>query len=143
MWGQIKAQLGQPEVVGSFVQATATVLSALIVGLIGALIAARHARERDRQDREAQWRSHAVELTKLDLERKLKTREPADTRRLRPSILDFLANYRDLQELGGRSAADLYDVIRLKRIAAANTTAAPANASDTQSITDSTTLSDT
>jgi Putative Ig domain len=52
----------------------------------------------------------------LDLERKLKTRSATDTSPLRPSILDFLANYRDLQELGSKSPTDLYEIIKSKRI---------------------------
>lgn len=35
----------------------------------------------------------------------LKTRSPTDTRPIRPSILDFLANYRDLQDLDKASSA--------------------------------------
>ena len=71
---------------------------------------------RDRQDREAEWRKHAIDLTKLDLERKLKTRPDTDKSPLRPSILDFLANYRDLQELGQRSPKELYLLIESQRI---------------------------
>lgn len=108
-----------PEVVsflGDVAQAVGTLIAALIVGVCGALIARRHSRERDRQDRESQWRTHAIELTKLDLERKLKTSAPDGSVRLRPSILDFIANYRDLQELGARSPRDLYILIEEQRI---------------------------
>jgi hypothetical protein len=73
---------------------------------------------RDRQDREAEWRKHAIELSKLDLDRKLKTRSANDMTPLRPSILDFLANYRDLQELGTKSPKELYLDVEKKRIAA-------------------------
>ena len=97
-----------PDVVSSVITGAATLMAAVIVGLFGTLIGAWLSRQRDRQDRESQWRSHAVELTKLDLERKLKTRDPHDRQPLRPSILDFLANYRDLQELGKLSPKDLY-----------------------------------
>src|SRR5690348_15340168 len=79
--------------------ATGAVISAIITGIAAKFIVGA----RDRQDKEVEWRKHAIELTKLDLERKLKTRDPSDTTRLRPSILDFLANYRDLQELGEKS----------------------------------------
>lgn len=105
-----------PKVFSGLIQALGTILSALIVGVAGALISRRYARERDRQDKESQWRQHAIELTKLDLERKLKTRPVDDVGPLRPSILDFLANYRDLQELGLRTPAELYGTILEKRI---------------------------
>lgn len=35
--------------------------------------------------------------------------------RLNTSILDFLANYRDLSELGTKTPKELYDVIKEKR----------------------------
>jgi hypothetical protein len=95
---------------------------AAFFGLLGALVTVLVTRfvlgPRDRQDREAEWRKHAIELSKLDLDRKLKTRAPDDTTPLRPSILDFLANYRDLQELGSKSPKELYLHIEEKRIAA-------------------------
>jgi hypothetical protein len=105
-----------PDVVSSLITGAATLLAAIIVGVFGAFIGACFSRQRDRQDRESQWRSHAVELTKLDLERKLKTRDPNDRQPLRPSILDFLANYRDLQELGESSPKDLYLRIQESRV---------------------------
>jgi len=105
-----------PDVVSSLITGAATLLAAVIVGVFGAFIGAWFSRQRDRQDRESQWRSHAVELTKLDLERKLKTRDPNDRQPLRPSILDFLANYRDLQELGELSPKDLYLRIQESRV---------------------------
>jgi hypothetical protein len=112
----------------SLIQAGGTVLAALAIGVAGGLISAKYSRERDRQDKESQWRTHAIELTKLDLQRRLWTLEhgasgghgvtvPAkDGEPPRPSILDFLANYRDLQELGARSPSDLYETILKKRI---------------------------
>jgi hypothetical protein len=106
----------EKEVAAALVQATGTVLAAVIVGVAGALIGGRYSRARDRQDRESQWRQHAIELTKLDLERKLKTHQPGTDPPLRPSILDFLANYRDLQELGQLSPKDLYLKIEENRI---------------------------
>ena len=100
----------------SLVQAIGTVVAALIVGVAVALISIRYSRERDRQDKESQWRSHAIELTKLDMQRKLSTRKPKDKTRIRPSILDFLANYRDLQELGTVTPSELYKKIKETRI---------------------------
>jgi hypothetical protein len=47
---------------------------------------------------------------------RIKTRQPADTRPLRSSILDFLANYRDLRELDKALPRDLYTVIEAMRI---------------------------
>jgi len=92
------------------------IASALITVVLGEFVVAPFLGARDRQDREVEWRKHAIELTKLDLDRKLKTRDPADTTPLRPSILDFLANYRDLQELGDKSPRELYEIIATKRI---------------------------
>jgi hypothetical protein len=97
----------------------ATLLAALIVSMVGtigaALITKRLQQARDLQDRESQWRSHAIELTKLDAERLMKrrevTREP-----LEPFILTFLANYRDLSELGQYSPKELYLKILRDRI---------------------------
>jgi hypothetical protein len=112
----------------SFIQASGTLFAALAVGVAGGLISAYYSGERDRQDKESQWRSHAIELTKLDLQRQLWTREhreragsgvegaAMDGEPLRPSILDFLANYRDLHELGTRTPAELYDKILRDRI---------------------------
>ena len=71
---------------------------------------------RDKQDREVEWRKHAIELSKLDLERKIKSVSFSKDNPLRPSILDFLANYRDLQELGQKSPAQLYKRILEARI---------------------------
>ncbi len=107
----------ETDVVSAVVGGAATVLGALIVGVAGGLITQRLSRERDRQDKESQWRQHAIELTKLDLERKTKARESGASQPLRPSILDFLANYRDLQELGASSPAQLYLKIERSRIA--------------------------
>ena len=92
--------------------ATGAVVVAVITGLITKFVVGA----RDRQDREVEWRKHAIELTKLDLDRKLKTRSATDTRPMRPSILDFLANYRDLQDLDKASPRDLYVTIQAMRI---------------------------
>jgi len=96
--------------------ATGAVLSALVTGLLGKLIVTPFLGARDKQDREVEWRKHALELTKLELERKLKSGRDLRAQPLRPTILDFLANYRDLQELGSKTPAQLYDKIRKDRI---------------------------
>lgn len=105
------------EVLGAIIQGIGTVFGALIVGIAGVRISNKYSRERDRQDKESQWRSHAIELTKLDLQRKIKARELNPRKKpLRPSILDFLANYRDLEELDTQSPADIYLKVKEKRI---------------------------
>jgi hypothetical protein len=98
------------------VTALAGATGAVIVGVITGVVTKFVVGARDRQDREVEWRKHAIELTKLDLDRKLKTRSPTDTRPMRPSILDFLANYRDLQDLDKASPRDLYVTIQAMRI---------------------------
>ena len=100
--------------------ASGAVISAIVTAIIGKVIVSPFLSARDQQDREVEWRKHAVELTKLDLERKLRVRQASDTTRIRPSILDFLANYRDLQELGQKSPRELYQIIQTKRIASAD-----------------------
>ena len=80
------------------------------------MITRKYSREKDRQEKEAQWRDHAIELTKLDLERKLKRYEADRSISLRPSILDFLANYRDLLELDNVAPKALYVNILENRI---------------------------
>ena|SRR6185437_12568872 len=92
--------------------ATATVVGAIITGIAAKFFVGA----RDKQDREVEWRKHAIELTKLDLDRKLKTRSTTETQPIRPSILDFLANYRDLQDLDKASPRDLYVTIQAMRI---------------------------
>jgi putative Ig domain-containing protein len=96
--------------------ACGAIASAIITVIFGKLVVTPFLGARDKQDREVEWRKHAIELTKLDLDRKLKTRAAGDTSPLRPSILDFLANYRDLQELGDRSPRQLYEIISTARI---------------------------
>lgn len=110
--------------------AIGAIIAAVITAIVSKLIVTPFLGARDRQDKEAEWRKHAIELTKLDLERKLKTRSPADTNPIRPSILDFLANYRDLQELGDKSPKELYTKIISDRVKAPNAVP-PANARDT------------
>jgi hypothetical protein len=112
---------GTLSIIVSVIGAIGAILGATIAGIIGKVLVTPFLGARDRQDREIEWRKHAIELTKLDLDRKLKTRAATDTTPLRPSILDFLANYRDLQELGVRTPKDLYNIIKANRI----TTSAP------------------
>ena len=107
--------LTQPQIVAGLITAGGTILGALIVGIAGTIISRRYTRARDLQDRESQWRSHAIELTKLEVQRKLACRL-ADDPRPRPAILDFLANYRDLQELGSKTPRELYETIEANRI---------------------------
>lgn len=115
--GQFFQELGKlsPGVIAAIaalIGVAGTILAAVITAVIGKLIVGA----RDKQDREVEWRKHAIELTKLDLERKLKTRVPTDKNPIRPSILDFLANYRDLQELGEKTPKELYKLIMRQRI---------------------------
>ena len=113
----LKAQL---QMWAAIITASGTVLGAIIVGIFGTLITKKYSREKDRQEKEAQWRDHAIELTKLDLERKLKRYEVDRTISLRPSILDFLANYRDLLDLDKVAPKALYlDILetRIKQVA--------------------------
>lgn len=104
------------ELLAAIISGIATIAGAIIVGIFGTLIAQRYSREKDRQDKESQWRNHAIELTKLEVERKLKRFEKDPSIPLRPSILDFLANYRDLTELDRVSPKDLYRKILDGRI---------------------------
>jgi hypothetical protein len=70
-------------------------------------------------DTEIETRSHAVELTKLEIGRKLEAwkADPNEKKRpLRPVIQDFLAVYRDLEELYTVSPKDLYEKIQKHRI---------------------------
>jgi hypothetical protein len=111
--GMSEAEL---KAITALAQAIATVLSAFIIGVAGAFITSLFNRRRDQEQRESWWRGHALELTKLDLERKLGTRNPQTAEPLRPSILDFLANYRDLQQLGDMTPAQLYQKIEDDRV---------------------------
>lgn len=103
-------------VFGAFFGMIGAIIAALITGVASKLVVTPFLGARDKQDREVEWRKHALELTKLDLDRKLRTRAANDTRPVRPSILDFLANYRDLQELGSVSPKELYLKIERDRI---------------------------
>jgi uncharacterized Zn-finger protein len=108
----------QPDHVSAVFAASGTVAAAFVVAVVGtigaALIAARLQRKRNEQDRESQWRSHAIELTKLDAERLMRRAAPEQV--MRPFILTFLAIYRDLQELGTRTPAELYKKIIEDRV---------------------------
>lgn len=107
-------------VLSALAGAIGAILAATITAIISKLLVTPFLGARDRQDKEAEWRKHAIELAKLDLARKLKTRSPADTNPVRPSILDFLANYRDLQELGAKSPKQLYAKILSDRVKSPN-----------------------
>lgn len=104
--------------VASVIEAGGTVAAAIIVAVAGGLISNLYNRERDRQQKEAQWREHALELTKLDLQRKLSPRGTSATKPIRPSVLDFLANYRDLTELDRTPPGELYAKILKGRLKA-------------------------
>lgn len=101
---------------GVVVKAIASLLAVIIVGFFAKPFASIWLSARDKQDKEVEWRNHAIELTKLNLEGRMKLRETDHTIALRPSILDFLANYRDLQELGAKSPKELYSIIESSRI---------------------------
>ena len=89
------------------------IVSAILTAVLGKFLVSPFLGARDKQDREVEWRKHAIELTKLDLERRLRS---GGSTQLRPSILDFLANYRDLQELGQKTPKQLYLDILIDRI---------------------------
>lgn len=127
-----KLQPATMTAVTAVVGATAAVIVGVITGVITKFVVGA----RDRQDREVEWRKHAIELTKLDLDRKLKTRAPTDIRPLRPSILDFLANYRDLQDLDKASPRDLYATILAMRIKKQNITTPEPSAKESPAATE-------
>jgi hypothetical protein len=102
--------------VAALAGAVGAIVAALITVVLGKLLVTPFLGARDKQDREVEWRKHAIELTKLDLERKLHSGTDVRAKPLRPCILDFLANYRDLQELGQKTPTALYQEIIDKRI---------------------------
>lgn len=106
---------GTLQFLGSLVTGLSGVIGVIVVAVVTRIIAGRWLSARDHQDREVEWRNHAIALAKLDLERHKRNRENPYEPKLRPSILDFLANYRDLQELGERPIKDLYEDINKKR----------------------------
>lgn len=113
----MKAWWTDLELVKAVITAAGSVVAALIVAIAGTLLSRFFARARDRQDKEAQWRDHAIELAKLDLQRHLDGAPPEKRQRqMRPSILDFLANYRDLKELDTKTPRELYETIMEKRL---------------------------
>ena len=101
--------------IGALAGACGAIGAAIVTALMSKLIVTPFLSARDRQDKEAEWRKHAIELTKLAVDIKLKT-QTSDGNPIRPPILDFLANYRDLQELGTKSPKELYLKIRKDRI---------------------------
>ena len=101
---------------GAVITATGTICGAFIVAIGGGIITLLYNRQRDKQDLENARRAHAIEVTKLEVERKLRTRPPNATTPGRPVILDFLANYRDLTDLGILSPRELYLKILNERI---------------------------
>jgi hypothetical protein len=116
----------------AFAGASGAVIAAIITAIIAKFFVTPFLGARDKQDKEVEWRKHAIELTKLDLERKIKTRQPTDMRPLRPSILDFLANYRDLRELDKASPRDLYTAIEAMRITQLDPPANPSPGPETK-----------
>jgi hypothetical protein len=129
------------EVLKVAIPALGPIIAAIIAGIAGAWITHRYAVKREEAeskaiderhkkdiealdkrhdlDKESEWRSHAVELTKLEIQRKLeiwKLTEEDKRSKLRPAILDFLANYRDLIELDKITPRDLYLKILSVRI---------------------------
>ncbi len=113
-----KVPAGVLTAIAAIAGAIGAVLAALASVLLGKLLVTPFLGARDKQDREAEWRNHALELTKLDQERKLKSGRDFVANPLRPSVLDFLANYRDLQELGKKSPKELYVLIVERRMKA-------------------------
>ncbi|MDT0685581.1 hypothetical protein [Autumnicola psychrophila] len=101
------------DIIAALITASATLFSAFIIGIAGGIISHMYAKERDKQDKESQWRNHAIELTKLDLQRKTLNTKNGKIPRI--SILDFLANYRDLKELDYKSPKELYSIIKESR----------------------------
>lgn len=95
-------------------QAGGAIIAALIVGLLGGLITFGYNVHRTRQDRESQWRNHAIELTKLDLQRKLSSRTVVTNLPIQPSIHDFLNNYRQLKKLDSMTVEAVYNEIVTK-----------------------------
>jgi hypothetical protein len=100
-----------------------------------AAIAARQEKElevlqkRYEFDRESAWRSHAIELAKLEMQRKLeewKTKPDGQKNPIWPSTMDFLAAYRDLQELNDTPPGVVWQRIYTQRIARPRASADPA-----------------
>jgi hypothetical protein len=138
------------EVLKVAIAALGPIIAALIVGIAGVLITSHYASKREQTersalndrhakdlvaierrhdlDKESEWRAHAVELTKLEFQRKLdawKENPVKPKPPLRPIILDFLAIYRDLQELDKASPKELYKKISESRITRRPSASAP------------------
>jgi hypothetical protein len=107
-----KLPQGTVSAIATMSGAIGAIISCIITIIIGKVLLSA----RDKQDKEVEYRKHAIELTKMDLERKLRTIQNKPKLPLRPSILDFLANYRDLQELNRTNVKELYLKIEEKRI---------------------------
>ena len=96
------------DLVGTVIAAVATLVGIALTAVLGKVLSSAWLSARDRLDKETEWRSHAIELTKLDVQKKIERFKIDPSIQLRPSILDFLAIYRDLQELGSQSPKELY-----------------------------------
>ena len=103
------------DLLGTIITAVATMVGIVLTALLGKILSSAWLTARDRLDRETEWRNHAIELTKLDAQRKIERFKLDNTIKLRPPVLDFLANYRDLQELGEKTTKDLYLDIQRQR----------------------------
>ena len=101
--------------IGTVITALATLVGITLTALLGKLLGAAWLSARDRLDKETEWRNHAIELTRLETQKKIERFKLDQSIQLRPSILDFLAIYRDLQELGNKSPKELYREILDKR----------------------------
>lgn len=103
-------------------EAFGSIGAAIILGIVANRIRDRYQKEKDRQDKDAQWRQHAIDLTRLELERKIEQFKKSTQPDLpiRSVIDDFLAFYRDLNELGPtgegqKSVKELYLEIMTRR----------------------------
>jgi hypothetical protein len=63
--GQLSS--GTLSVIVAFIGALGAIIGAIITGIVAKLFVTPFLGARDRQDREVEWRKHAIELTKLDL----------------------------------------------------------------------------
>lgn len=88
----------------------------LVATLVTTMIVDNRSKLRNAQDKEAEWRSHAIEITKLDAVRLIELHKNDASRELEPLILEFLANYRDLRDLNTMSPKALYLKIDSDRI---------------------------
>ncbi|WPJ96357.1 hypothetical protein SH580_01405 [Coraliomargarita algicola] len=110
------------DLIGPISQAVGTIASAIIIGVIATRLQRKYQKEKDRQDRDAQWRQFAIDLTRLELERKIEVykADKGSSKEIRTVIDDFLAFYRDLNELGptgngSKTVRELYIDIMVRR----------------------------